>query len=180
MQTIEKRKESVKKYYLKNHNILLKKGNEYYKKNKEKILLKKKEQVCNGYYKSTEYKSRRKIRDEKNKYKYDVVKKAYYIKNRERIREKNKGYQIKRYGISVEEYELMASNQKNLCLICNNPEISKNCSGTISRLAIDHDHITGKVRGLLCKSCNTALGLARDSVDLLEKMIKYLKNEKIN
>ncbi len=73
------------------------------------------------------------------------------------------------YGITLIEYDQMFEDQNGVCAVCGN----MNDSG--QRLSIDHDHKTGKIRGLLCHRCNVALGYAKDSVDLLEKLIKYLK-----
>lgn len=61
----------------------------------------------------------------------------------------------------------------DVCEICGKINTHKN-----SALFIDHDHTTGEVRGLLCHKCNTALGHANDNVELLQKMIKYLKKHK--
>ena len=61
------------------------------------------------------------------------------------------------YGITVEIYNLMWLTQRGLCAICLMPERAHNQYGPL-RLAVDHDHETGKVRGLLCRSCNGALG----------------------
>lgn len=57
------------------------------------------------------------------------------------------------YGISLDEYNTIFQAQQGKCLICKRHQIE---IGT--RLYVDHDHITGKVRGLLCPSCNTAVG----------------------
>ena len=50
----------------------------------------------------------------------------------------------------------------------------KECVKKQKRLSVDHNHITGKIRGLLCSSCNVGLGVFKDSPDLLRKAIKYL------
>ena len=71
------------------------------------------------------------------------------------------------YGITLEQYEDMLEKQNSVCLICTLP------SGT-RRLHVDHNHDTGKVRGLLCHHCNTALGLLRDDPALLAKAATYL------
>ena len=73
------------------------------------------------------------------------------------------------YGISLDDYEKMLIEQKGLCKICNS-----NQSSLKRGLAVDHCHINGTIRGLLCHSCNTALGSFKDSVELLEKAINYL------
>lgn len=72
------------------------------------------------------------------------------------------------YGISLELYKAINKEQNGVCAICFNAPENK-------RLAVDHDHQTNKVRGLLCYSCNTALGLMKDNFTLFENAIKYLK-----
>ena len=71
-----------------------------------------------------------------------------------------------RYGIGVEDYEEMYKNQKGKCAICKKKE-KKN-------LDVDHCHATGKIRGLLCRNCNTALGKVYDDPKILAKMFMYL------
>ena len=72
------------------------------------------------------------------------------------------------YGISVEDYERMLIEQDGGCYICGKkPENNR-------ALDIDHDHVTGKVRGLLCSNHNRALGLLNDNPDLLLKSVEYL------
>jgi len=79
---------------------------------------------------------------------------------------------LKRYGISIIDYENMYEQQGGCCSIC------KDILFNSKRFAaVDHDHKTGKVRGLLCKFCNRGLGLFHDDTNLLKKAILYL-NEK--
>lgn len=81
----------------------------------------------------------------------------------------NKEIQLRRkYGISVEQYELMVRRQNSVCAICSNP-----CN-RYGRLCVDHDHATGKIRGLLCNNCNRALGLIHDSLEIAERFVEYL------
>jgi len=69
----------------------------------------------------------------------------------------------------------MHKKQNGLCLICGNAETSRNPkTGEPRSLAVDHDHETGKIRGLLCTFCNTALGKFHDDVEILKKAIDYL------
>lgn len=75
---------------------------------------------------------------------------------------------LRNYGISLIEYDELYTNQNGLCKIC-----LQLCS-TGRRLCVDHNHKTGKVRGLLCLNCNRAIGNFRDSVELLENAKKYL------
>ena len=80
----------------------------------------------------------------------------------------------RKYGITLLQYNYMLDAQNNKCAICNKEETAL-LKGVVRRLAIDHCHITGKVRGLLCDKCNHLLGLVNDSCSLLENAINYLK-----
>ena len=77
----------------------------------------------------------------------------------------------KQYGITLEEYNNMLEAQDYKCAICNNEDEVKG-----RKLAIDHCHTTGSVRGLLCGKCNRALGLFYDNRELLHNAIQYLQN----
>ena len=87
-------------------------------------------------------------------------------------------HNIKRFGITVDQYLEIEKSQNGVCAICKKPEQNK------KRLSIDHDHrccngafSCGKcIRGLLCSNCNTFLGNAKDSIDTLQNAITYLKN----
>jgi len=78
---------------------------------------------------------------------------------------------VRKYGITLEQYDKMYKEQNGKCKICN----TKDTGGSGTHFAIDHNHKTGEVRGLLCQLCNTGLGMFRDSEDLLISAIKYLK-----
>lgn len=78
------------------------------------------------------------------------------------------------YGVADDEYKAMLRAQRHRCAICKSQ--TPNRLGS-KRFAIDHDHKTGKVRGLLCHKCNTALGLVGDDIETLENMMKYLKEK---
>lgn len=82
-------------------------------------------------------------------------------------------YLKKNYGISVVEYEALLVAQDYLCKICGTIgfKIEPNARHL---LAVDHDHTTGKVRGLLCHNCNRGLGLFQDDVTNLSNAIAYL------
>ena len=83
----------------------------------------------------------------------------------------------KNYGITLKQYEQMMADQDNLCAICEKPENAVNpTTQKVRNLAVAHCHKTGKVRGLLCTSCNSIIGHADDSVDLLEEAIHYITN----
>ena len=96
----------------------------------------------------------------------------YARRNREEIQ--NRHYQ-KKYGLSSIQYNLMAMEQYGLCAICDQPETIKDQSGRILPLAVDHDHIANKVRGLLCGNCNRAIGIMKDNSGLLRLAAAYLE-----
>jgi len=71
-----------------------------------------------------------------------------------------------KYGISLEEYEEIFNAQKGKCAICRDSQKKLLC--------IDHDHLTGGIRGLLCQRCNTGLGQFRDNRLFLARAAEYL------
>jgi len=74
---------------------------------------------------------------------------------------------------SLECYNKMLAAQSGVCKMCKgNNTVTRN--GKIKRFAIDHDHQTGKVRGLLCGFCNALIGYAKDDISILKSAIKYL------
>jgi len=73
------------------------------------------------------------------------------------------------YGLTVEEYEAMLAAQGGVCA-CGN------VCATSKRLSVDHDHKTGRVRGLLCRRCNSVLGYVDDDIDLLVTLTEYLRS----
>jgi hypothetical protein len=79
-----------------------------------------------------------------------------------------------KYKINTADYKRLYTKQHGFCAICHQPE-TKMLKGTPVQLAIDHDHETGKVRGLLCSRCNLTLGQVGDSIELLESAIYYLR-----
>jgi hypothetical protein len=79
----------------------------------------------------------------------------------------------KKYGITPEEYDKMLEDQNYSCYICHIHEDKLDRS-----LAVDHCHTTGKVRGLLCGSCNRFLGKINESIETVERMLEYLKSHK--
>lgn len=75
---------------------------------------------------------------------------------------------IERYGITVEQYNILHEAQNYKCAICKEPE------QYFSRLSIDHCHETNRVRGLLCNNCNRGIGLLKDRADILRRAAEYL------
>lgn len=82
---------------------------------------------------------------------------------------------LKAFGITLDQYNEILEIQNHVCALCQNPErIYKNKSGEWRKLAVDHNHSTGSTRGLLCGSCNMALGLFKENRDRLLAAIAYL------
>lgn len=94
----------------------------------------------------------------------------YRKKNPEKIAVNERRKNLKfRYGITIEQYDKILDKQNSSCGICHQHEDTLN-----KRLVVDHCHTTGKVRGLLCPSCNRGLGLLKDSDEVLFQAIAYL------
>jgi hypothetical protein len=88
--------------------------------------------------------------------------------------EKFRGYDLKkRFGLSHDDYNAMSAEAEHRCEICGQEETTK-IRERVLRLAVDHCHTTGKVRGLLCMSCNRGLGYFRDDPEFLRRAIAYL------
>lgn len=78
---------------------------------------------------------------------------------------------LQRYGITSEQYWALYEAQEGFCYIC------QRATGKVRRLAVDHDHATGYVRGLLCKPCNSVLAHFRDDEKAALRCHDYLKNK---
>jgi hypothetical protein len=100
----------------------------------------------------------------------------------ERLRRERLGFRGRKnrklkhmYGISIQEYTAMLKQQDGVCAICGKKETTINAKNSkVQKLCVDHDHITGKVRGLLCTACNKALGLLNDDPSKVIKAHEYL------
>ena len=78
-------------------------------------------------------------------------------------------YLRRTYNITEKDYDNMIKAQSGLCLICENHK-----NGKHKYFAVDHCHISGKVRGLLCNTCNAGIGMLKDSIPNLKRAMKYL------
>lgn len=92
----------------------------------------------------------------------------------ERAAERQYASRVKaKYGITIEAGNQMWEEQGGCCAICGKPE--PEFADRFQRLHVDHDHLTGVVRGLLCSSCNQGLGYFADDPDRLDKAAQYLR-----
>jgi len=160
-----------------NKNLTREEKLQYHKENNKKNKVKKSLQNKVWYEEhkeekliySNEYKK-------KNKDQCSINRKRYYYANFQKEKEYNRKYQlIKNYGMSISDYNLMFEEQSGKCYICQ-----KHQSECKKPLAVDHNHKTGKIRKLLCMSCNAAIGMVRESTDILKNMVIYLELENRN
>jgi hypothetical protein len=107
-------------------------------------------------------------------------KKQYMREWQRKSRIANRDYYLdanlrKNYGVTLEWYRAKLSEQNNVCAICKQPETAV-IKGKVISMPVDHDHKTGKARGLLCTKCNRGLGLFRDDKQFLAFAIEYLSS----
>jgi formate dehydrogenase maturation protein FdhE len=117
---------------------------------------------------------------EKNRDKVNAYRRKRYAENTERLRAQKNSYQSaspeakkaralkRKYGLTIEQWKALFAAQRGLCPICG--AILQDDVDTV----VDHDHITNKVRGLLCRKCNCGIGLLQDSVTILERATRYV------
>jgi len=91
------------------------------------------------------------------------------------LREGQEDRQLRRQGCSTEQFRTLLESQEGKCAICGAIEGHRSRYGKVCRFAVDHDHQTGQVRGLLCNNCNRGLGRFKDSIENLEAAVRYLK-----
>ena len=104
----------------------------------------------------------------KNPEKIKGYRRAWLLKNKNKEKGYYRKYLLKsQYGLTEAQFQKMSQSQCHLCWICD---------AKPKRLHVDHCHATGKIRGLLCGKCNSALGLFGDNPNLLRRAICYLKH----
>lgn len=124
----------------------------YYARNRERLLVRKRERDAV-----------RKLSDPDGYRQYNTEKcRVWRARNPKRLLELNRQ---RRYGVTPEQYQAVLDRQGGRCYSCPATE----------GLCVDHCHETGRFRGILCDSCNKALGLLRDDVSRIERLKQYLK-----
>lgn len=138
--------------YLSNKDSIKEYTRAYRKKNREAV-----NANLRRYYKENAsiLKAKKKLNYYKNPAKYIAQTRAVMLKGK--------------YGITPIQYDEMHNRQKGRCVICGSTPKAR------ARLDVDHNHQTGKVRGLLCMNCNAGLGHFRDSENLLRFALHYLE-----
>jgi len=146
MNTAEQRK----KWYEKHKKEQIQRTREWYKKNREKML---------EHGKVYAMENKDKIAERKHKYHQ-----RYYQERKSIYKDRKLKY---KYRISLKELEYLLVRQDNKCAICGNLLLDKTT-------VIDHDHLNGKIRGILCRLCNTGIGFFGDDPEILNKAMAYL------
>jgi hypothetical protein len=95
------------------------------------------------------------------------------ISNNPDRRLNNRATTLKKYGLTIKQFDDMMDQQNGVCAICGRPPATDGWR-TVTRLHVDHDHVTGRVRGLLCDTCNRGLGYFHDDLVKLELAKQYL------
>lgn len=103
-----------------------------------------------------------------------ITSKEWHINNPAKRKDKNLFWH---FGITLAQYSKMLAAQNNVCKICKNPETFKNTKGIVKHLAVDHNHTTNKIRGLLCQSCNHALGFIKENFEHALNLAKYIQED---
>ena len=99
------------------------------------------------------------------------------LANPEAVRRHERGKVLKsRYGITQREYDVILRAQDFVCAVCGKPERTIQRKGSpIQFLAVDHDHETNTIRGLLCQPCNRHLGNMGDNLEGVMRFVRYLE-----
>ena len=94
----------------------------------------------------------------------------YYIKNKEKEMTRSRIKAWKQIGVNItfDEFYSLVNKQNNKCVICQRHTTTLN---------VDHNHQTGKIRGLLCGSCNRGIGLLQENINVLQRAIAYLEEQ---
>lgn len=124
------------------------------------------------YYK--EHKAKAKKYNKKYSMRHKEEKAQYHLKYQN---EAKNAYLKRKFKLSFDEHKILFNRQGGRCAICGETEkIIDHRSGEPRMLAVDHNHVTGKNRGLLCNNCNQGLGRFKESWELLDAAVAYLKS----
>lgn len=113
-----------------------------------------------------------------NKDRRSVINKVWREANAERLKEYDRNRSLQKYGLTNADYSSMLEEQNHVCAVCKRPNDQLDPRTQKHRaLAVDHDHKTGRVRGLLCCRCNPAIGFAEDDPTRLLMLYEYLSGD---
>lgn len=176
MQSKEERKEYEKRYRAEHKEKIKERDKQYHAEHKKE---------AKEYEKQYRAEHKEKIKEWKKQYNANRIEenkeygKQYRVKNKERIKQYNNNHKKEekirhlrnKYNITPEQYNELFNKQNGKCMICK-----KHQSELKKLLGVDHNHKTGKVRGLLCDNCNKGIGLLKEDINILINAINYLKD----
>jgi hypothetical protein len=111
---------------------------------------------------------------------YKLKNRKSYVKNRDKRRQARHKYELMRkYGLTVADYDRMFEAQGGVCKICKKPETRVSKTGWTYLLAVDHDKITMQIGGLLCAKCNKAIGVFDHNEEWLSTAASYIKERNL-
>lgn len=108
----------------------------------------------------------------------DKAKKKWIEENPYKAYESVRRNNLRKYGISLEQYLELLEEQQGGCALCGIKENNTIGNRKDWNFSVDHDHTSGKVRGLLCNNCNRGLGLLKDNPELLRKAANYVERHR--
>jgi hypothetical protein len=116
--------------------------------------------------------------EERNKEKVRIYRVEWHRNNRKKNPEYydriERAKRLKKHGLKLEWWDRTFEDQKGVCAICGKEETAKHQKGRIVTLSVDHNHVTGQVRGLLCRLCNTALHPIDADVEWAARAVAYI------
>ena len=169
MRSREKHNAQGRAYYRRHREEILKQKKAYKKKNRGRIAAKRK-----ADYRKNKKRIASKAKEwkAKNPERYRAIQQRYRDRNKTKAKARSRGQHLKKkYGMTEAEYSTLLEEQGGGCAIC----MTKTWSGKNRAPVIDHDHRTGKARGILCHKCNVAIGLAGEDPERLEAMAVYIR-----
>lgn len=178
----EKEAEQARQRYIHNREKILLATKEYAKNNKDKVAVRTKKyreahkQESSEYGKKYRGRNKKRISKRMSEYYLDTIvhqKARHKEYNKRTMKKQEEARLIRKYGVTPELYNKLFTQQDGRCLICDTPQSELNSS-----LHVDHNHVTGEVRGLLCRRCNLFLGNIGDDIQILLKAIEYLSKNK--
>lgn len=154
----EKQRERNRRYYRENRERILAKSKEWRDAHPEEVKIIQRRYSRKRYQLNSEQEKQR-VRE------YDQA-------NKDKVATRLRDRHLKRrYGLSQEDYDLILAEQNGRCAICG----SEDPFDRWGKFHVDHDHLTGYVRGLLCSNCNIGLGQFKDNPMMLKQAIQYLE-----
>ena len=149
-------------YYKMNKPQIKVKAKEYYEKNKKRLIIKSAEwRKANP----DKYREACQRSNDMNRGRIRVRSHEWYLQNKQKASQTNRKNKLKKYGLTEQQFEALLLAQQCLCAICQ---------VLMQKPVVDHDHETGKARGILCPRCNAGLGMFQDRREVILRAATYL------